>query len=272
MTIKRQDEFDGLEVVGKIVAATLAAMREAVRPGVSTSELDAIAERVFAAHGARSAPQIVYGFPGATCISVNDEIVHGIPGGRRLEPGDVVKLDVTAEKDGLMADAARTVVVAPCSTESAGLAACVREAFRRAVAVVRPGNPIRWIGREVETVARRFGFSIVPRALGAWHRTNDPRGAGGPELRRSALPRAVAGGARVHDRADRVGGQRRFVSRLRRLDRADGRPQPFRALRGNARRDVERAPDSDGVERGSLTGRRAGWAPAREDRANPCYH
>jgi len=166
MTIKRPDELDGLEVVGKIVAATLAAMREAVRPGVSTSDLDAIAERVFARHGARSAPQIVYGFPGVTCISVNDEIVHGIPGGRRLGPGDVVKLDVTAEKDGLMADAARTVVVEPRSAESAGLSACVREAFRRAATVVRPGNPIRWIGREVETVARRFGFSVVAELSG----------------------------------------------------------------------------------------------------------
>ncbi len=249
MTIKRQDELDGLEVVGKIVAATLAAMREAVRPGVSTSDLDAVAGRVFARHGARSAPQIVYGFPGVTCISVNDEIVHGIPGGRRLAPGDVVKLDVTAEKDGLMADAARTVVVAPCSTESAGLAACVREAFRRAVAVVRPGNPIRWIGREVEAVARRFGFLGRAGALGARHRAHDPRGAGGSELRRSALLRAPSGRSRAHDRADRVGGQGRLVPRRGRLDGADVRPEPLRALRGNARRDVERAEDSDGVER-----------------------
>jgi methionyl aminopeptidase len=166
MTIKRQGEIDGLEVVGRIVAEALAAMGEAVRPGASTGELDAVAERVFAARGARSAPRIVYGFPGATCVSVNDEIVHGIPGGRRLAPGDVVKLDVTAEKDGLMADAARTVIVPPRSAESVNLVACVREAFRRALAVVRPGNPIRWIGREVETVARRFGFSVVPELSG----------------------------------------------------------------------------------------------------------
>jgi len=166
MTIKRQDELDGLAAVGRIVAATLAAMRDAVRPGVSTGELDAVAERIFAANGARPAPSLVYGFPGVTCISVNDEIVHGIPGGRRLEPGDVVKLDVTAEKNGLMADAARTVLVAPRSRVPAALAACVREAFRRALAVVRPGNPIRWIGREVENVARGFGFSVVPELSG----------------------------------------------------------------------------------------------------------
>ncbi|HEY7112078.1 MAG TPA: type I methionyl aminopeptidase [Thermoanaerobaculia bacterium] len=166
MTIKRQDERDGLEAVGRVVAATLAAMRNAVTPGVSTRALDDVAERVFAAHGARPAPRLVYGFPGVTCISVNDEIVHGIPGGRRLEPGDVVKLDVTAEKDGLMADAARTVVVEPRTPVSAALAACVHEAFRRALAVVRPGNPIRWIGREVEKVARGFGFSVVPELSG----------------------------------------------------------------------------------------------------------
>ena len=273
MTIKRQDELDGLEVVGKIVAATLSAMREAVRPGVSTSDLDAVAERVFAANGARSAPQIVYGFPGATCISINDEIVHGIPGGRRLEPGDVVKLDVTAEKNGLMADAARTVVIAPCSAESAGLAACVREAFRRAVAMVRPGNSDsmdRARGRSRRAEIRFLGRA---GALGARHRKNDPRGSRRSELRRSVLPRAPARRPRLHDRADRVGGQRRFVFGSRRLDRADVRPEPLRALRGNDRRDVERAEDSDGVERES-NGRpsRPAVAPAREDRANPCYH
>ena len=166
MTIRRQDELDGLEAAGRIVAETLAAMRDAVRPGVSTRALDDVAERIFTARGARPAPRLVYGFPGVTCISVNDEVVHGIPGGRRLEPGDVVKLDVTAEKDGLMADAARTVLVEPRSPRTAALAACVREAFRRALAVVRPGHPIRWIGREVEKVARGFGFSVVPDLSG----------------------------------------------------------------------------------------------------------
>src|SRR3954469_3700818 len=86
-------------------------MRAAVRPGVTTAELDAVAASVFAAAGARSGPQLDYDFPGVTCISVNDEAVHGIPGARALRPGDLVKLDVTAELDGYYADACRTVAV-----------------------------------------------------------------------------------------------------------------------------------------------------------------
>lgn len=89
----------------------LEAMRAAVREGRTTLELDATAARVLAEHGARSAPMHVYGFPATSCISVNDEIVHGIPSGRVLEPGDLVKLDVTAEKDGYVADAAITLPV-----------------------------------------------------------------------------------------------------------------------------------------------------------------
>ncbi len=161
MTIRRQEELDGLEAVGRVVARTLAAMREALRPGMTTGQLDAVAGAVFRAHGARPAPALVYGFPGVACISVNDEVVHGIPGGRRLEPGDLVKLDVTAEKDGFMADAARTVAVGSGSAAAANLTACVREAFRRGLAAVRPGHPVRWIGREIEAVARRFGFAVV---------------------------------------------------------------------------------------------------------------
>ena len=161
MTIRRQEELDGLAAAGRIVARALAAMREAVRPGVTTGQLDAVADAVFRAHGARSAPALVYGFPGIACISVNDEIVHGVPGGRRLEPGDLVKLDVTAEKGGFMADAARTVVVGARSPVAASLAACVREAFRQGIAAIRPGHPVRWIGREIEAVAQRFGFAVV---------------------------------------------------------------------------------------------------------------
>ena len=90
---------------------TLEALEKHVQEGVTTGELDRVAMGIFLVHGARSAPALVYGFPGTILISVNDEIVHGIPGSRRLGTGDVVKLDVTAEKDGYMADAARTVLV-----------------------------------------------------------------------------------------------------------------------------------------------------------------
>jgi methionyl aminopeptidase len=166
MTIRAKEEEAGLEAAGRVVANALAAMRSAVRPGVSTEELDAISANVFRAEGARSAPRLVYDFPGTSCISVNDEVVHGVPGERRLRAGDLVKLDVTAEKDGFMADAARTVAVGPPSAVAANLAACVRIALRRALTVVRPGIPIRRIGREIESVVRQFGFSVVRELSG----------------------------------------------------------------------------------------------------------
>ena len=108
---------------------------------MTTAELDAIAEAVMASHGARSAPQAVYRFPGATCISVNDEAVHGIPGPRVLQPGDVVKLDVTVELDGYVADAAKTVVLPPVSTRSAASRPAPKQRWKRASRPPTPGNP-----------------------------------------------------------------------------------------------------------------------------------
>ncbi len=101
MSIDDESELEALRAAGRVVRLALDAMSAAVAPGVSTAQLDAIAGEIFRAHGARSAPRLVYDFPGQTCISVNDEIVHGIPSARRvLADGDLVKLDVTVEKDG----------------------------------------------------------------------------------------------------------------------------------------------------------------------------
>src|SRR4030088_530402 len=110
MSIESAEELSALRRVGRVVAVTLDANESAVRVGMATSELDAIAAGVFRRSGARSAPSVVYGFPGCVLISVNDEIVHGVPGPRELQSGDVVKLDVTAELGGYVADAARTVI------------------------------------------------------------------------------------------------------------------------------------------------------------------
>src|SRR6478752_9076230 len=103
MSIDDENELVLLKRVGAVVAKARDAMASHVAPGVTTAELDEVGRDVLARHGARSAPQLAYGFPGVTCISVNDEAVHGIPGRRRIEPGDLVKLDVTAELDGYMA-------------------------------------------------------------------------------------------------------------------------------------------------------------------------
>ena len=143
----------------------LEAMKTAVRSGVTTAELDETGARVMREHGAQSAPQLVYKFPGVNCISVNDEAVHGIPGERALQKGDLVKLDVTIEKDGFMADAAETVAVEQVSDESERLRACAERAFHKAMLAARAGFRVSDIGRAVEKEVRRAGFSVI-RDLG----------------------------------------------------------------------------------------------------------
>jgi methionyl aminopeptidase len=116
-------------------------------------------------HGARPAPALVYGFPGVNLISVNNEVVHGIPGARKIREGDLVKLDVTIEKDGFMADAAVTLGVGNISEEKSRLMACAERAFHSAMKIARAGVRVSEIGGEIELEVRRSGFSVI-RELG----------------------------------------------------------------------------------------------------------
>jgi methionyl aminopeptidase len=166
MSISSPKDLEALMRIGRIVGLTVREMRESVRPGMTTLELDAIGAAVFARFGARSAPRLVYNFPGDNCISVNDEAVHGIPGDRALRPGDVVKIDVTAELDGYMADAATTVALAPAAKRKQQLAACAESALQKAIAVARAGQPIYTIGRAVEAEVTRRGFHVIPELCG----------------------------------------------------------------------------------------------------------
>lgn len=161
MSIRTQEEFDRLRACGIIVAKALRAMAAEVRAGITTAELSEVGARVLAEHGARSSPPMVYGFPGDVCISVNDEVVHGIPGARIIQAGDLVKLDLTAEKDGFHTDSAVTIEVAPQSPRTHELAHCAEKAFRQALGFARAGNRTRDIGRAVEREVRRRGFSVV---------------------------------------------------------------------------------------------------------------
>jgi methionyl aminopeptidase len=111
--------------------------------------------------GAKPAPELLYGFPGAVCISVNEEALHGIPGSRTVAPGDVVKLDLTIEKEGYIADAAVTVNVDPVPELGRKLAQCARRAFDRALQVARAGRRVYEIGRVVEKEVRASGFSVL---------------------------------------------------------------------------------------------------------------
>jgi methionyl aminopeptidase len=151
---------------GRIVAEALEAMRSAVVPGITTAALDAVGEAVLARHGARSAPRSVYGFPACNCISVNDEIVHGIPGNRVVTPGDLVKLDVTAECDGYIADAADTVLVPPVSASARRLRTATVSAFRSGLDAAKLGTLVNEIGRAVERRAHDDGFTVIRELCG----------------------------------------------------------------------------------------------------------
>jgi methionyl aminopeptidase len=166
MSIRSQAELKKLEIIGKIVRMTLDEMSAAVRPGVTTGELDAVGAAVLERNGAESSPPKVYGFPGTACISVNDEAIHGIPGRRRIEEGDLVKLDVTAEKDGFVADAAVTVWVGKISATAEALARCAESAFRQALKVAQVGNRVYEIGRAVEREVLRCGFNVIKELCG----------------------------------------------------------------------------------------------------------
>jgi methionyl aminopeptidase len=165
LSINEPEELEALRAAGAVVRRVLEAMKREVRPGVTTAELDAIGAAVMAENGARSAPATVYKFPGSNCISLNEEAVHGVPGQRELRPGDLLKLDVTIEKDGFMADAAETVPVGEVTPEAQRLIACARSAFEKAMLVARAGFRVSEIGRAVEREVRREGFSVI-RELG----------------------------------------------------------------------------------------------------------
>jgi methionyl aminopeptidase len=161
MSIESLNDWAGLRTVSRVASQTLDLLARQVRPGISTGELDSAAARLLRDRGARSAPALVYGFPGTVLISINDEIVHGIPGSRVVAAGDVVSLDVTVELGGYVADAARTVVVPPGSRVAHRLVACAKASFHAALDVARAEVPVSEIGRAVEREVRRHGFSVV---------------------------------------------------------------------------------------------------------------
>lgn len=165
MSIESEIDLAGLQEIGRICALALKEMKAHLVPGITTGELDAIAAEYLAKHGAHSAPRLVYQFPGDTCISINDEAAHGIPGPRTVKPGDLVNLDVSAELNGYYADTAATYAVPPATNQSQRLLHCAQKALEEAIVVARAGTPLRQIGRVIENRAYRCGFTTI-RELG----------------------------------------------------------------------------------------------------------
>ena len=161
MSIESEQDLLGMQRVAEVVKEALTTLQAAVEPGVSTAELDRLCARVFAKHGAFSAPRLEYGAPITVFISVNDAVVHGLPSAYKLRKGDVVTLDVTPKLNGYVADAARTVVVPPASARALTLIACAEAAFWAAMRVTRADRPINGIGKVVERKAKQGGFSVI---------------------------------------------------------------------------------------------------------------
>lgn len=161
MTVSDEDDLRKLKAIGKIVGQVLEAMGAAIRPGLSTAELDAIGRRLLDEAGARSAPELAYDFPGATCISINEEVAHGIPGPRLIEPGDLVNIDVSAEKDGVFADTGASFPVGPVQPAVERLCRDGRRALWAGIRQVRPDRRIDTIGEAVGVFAKKNGYTLI---------------------------------------------------------------------------------------------------------------
>jgi methionyl aminopeptidase len=161
MTIETQADVVALKRIGRIVSLTLQQMLAVAEPGMHTRELDAIGERLLAEHGARPAPRLVYNFPGATCISINEEAAHGVPGERVIRAGDVLNVDVSAELDGYFADTGGTTVVPPSTPLKTRLCHATRAALAEAMKAARAGQPINGIGAAIERTAKAYGFKVI---------------------------------------------------------------------------------------------------------------
>lgn len=153
---------------GRIVAGTLARMREILRPGMSTENLDAEAERFIRSHeGATPSFKGLYGFPKTLCISIDEEIVHGIPSPRRmLEEGSIVSVDVGVHLEGLHADSATTLPVGEVDEEAERLLRVTQESLAAGIAQARVGNHVGDIGHAVQRVAEGAGYGVVRELVG----------------------------------------------------------------------------------------------------------
>ncbi|MBE3566313.1 MAG: type I methionyl aminopeptidase [Thermogemmatispora sp.] len=159
--IKSKEERERIRETGRIVAAVLAELRSAVRPGITTGDLDRLAAEALQRYGAKSSSLGYHGYPGHLCTSVNDEVVHGIPGKRVLQEGDIISLDLAANYQGWHADAAITIGVGEISPELKRLLKVTEDALYRGIAAARAGNRLLDISRAIQQFVESAGFSLV---------------------------------------------------------------------------------------------------------------
>jgi len=161
MTVETDDDLQQLKIIGRIVALILRQMMRLAEPGMTTRELDMLGKSLFEKYDVQSAPMLTYNFPGYTCISINEEAAHGIPGERVIQAGDVVNIDVSAERAGYFADTGGTFVMPPSSPLKNRLCHATKLALTQAANEARAGQPINRIGKAIEKVAKQKGFKII---------------------------------------------------------------------------------------------------------------
>jgi methionyl aminopeptidase len=166
MSIKSEKDIIGLKRVGRIVALAIEEMKKNVVPGITTAALDKIGEEEILDNGGRPAPRLVYQFPGATCISVNENIAHGIPGDQIIENGDLVNIDVSVELDGFFADSGYTLQAGDQDEEIQRLCACAKRALEEALNVAKAGVRLNQIGRIIEKTAKSQGYTTIKDLCG----------------------------------------------------------------------------------------------------------
>ncbi|WP_022887715.1 type I methionyl aminopeptidase [Agromyces italicus] len=155
------DEIERIRAAGRVAAGAIEAASAAIRPGVTTDELDRIAHEYVVAHGAYPSTLGYRGYPKSSCTSVNEVICHGIPDDTVLADGDLVNIDVTAFLDGMHGDLNHTFLVGEANDAAALLVERTREALARGIRAVAPGRRVNVIGRAIEAYAKRFGYGVV---------------------------------------------------------------------------------------------------------------
>jgi methionyl aminopeptidase len=166
ITIKSPQEMDAMRRAGAVVGATLALLRQSIEPGMTTKDLDSIAYKEITRHGAKPTFKGYRGFPASICTSVNEEIVHGIPGKRRLKEGDIVKMDVGATIDSFIGDAAISIAAGVGSQEAEELMNATRESLEQGIQAALPGNRIGDIGATVQAYGESRGYGVVREFVG----------------------------------------------------------------------------------------------------------
>lgn len=161
MIVSSEDDLNGLKDIGRICASAVKIMGAALEPGITTRELDQIGRKVLDDAGAQSAPEFCYEFPGATCISVNEEIAHGIPGDRKIMAGDLVNIDVSGVKNGLFGDTGSSFIVPPAKPKIEKLLRDGKRALWVGLNQVRTGQPMINIGNAIGTFARKNRYTLI---------------------------------------------------------------------------------------------------------------